>query len=450
MRDAMAKLEQREREAAIRLEQAQREAMAELDSVERDADARIAQLERELTAERQSALALVDRRTFLERELSDARTSLGPMEARADIAERRAAELDVQLELANERVQDLEATLAVEKTASQSSVDEARAAADAAVAEARAAFDTATAESRAELHEAREQLAAARADLADTRERLDDAEGHARNMDVQLKVLVAKAEQADNAILALDKLAAAEDRVRDLEAEVRDLEADIAEHSTAVGDDNSKLSGALERISELEQEVANAENVRQFAAATEREIAQLQRELREAKKQVEQLTKDLRARSEQGDETTGKRAPIVPFDPEVTAQADLGKYEQMIARSKEQAERAARIEREDADLRRKLAETEAKLRAAMDMAVHAGDSASRTIPSMPAALAEPLAILEESIDSLRAEMRAASDEAAEMTPTPSVQAISGAVGNAIDHLDRAKQALRALMQIVEG
>ena len=69
---------------------------------------------------------------------------------------------------------------------------------------------------------------------------------------------------------------------------------------------------------------------------------------------------------------------------------------------------------------------------------------------MPAALAEPLAILEESIDSLRAEMRAASDEAAEMTPTPSVQAISGAVGNAIDHLDRAKQALRALLQIVEG
>jgi len=194
--------------------------------------------------------------------------------------------------------------------------------------------------------------------------------------------------------------------------------------------------------------VASADNVRQFAANTEREIAGLQRELRDARKQIEQLTRQLRSRDGDG-ETTGKRTPVVAYDPEITAQADLERYEQMISRSKEAVERAARIEREDADLRRKLAETEAKLRAAMEIASRVDQDAMRTMSSMPAAMAEPLLVLEESIDSLRAEMRAAADEAAEMTPTPSVVAIVAAVGSASEHLERAKQAMRELLALVE-
>src|SRR5207248_11061926 len=101
--EATEKSEQIQREATIRLEQAQREATAELDEVESSSSARIAQLERELAAERSSAMALVDRRGVVEREVSELRTAIGPMEARADHAERRAAEPDRQLEMRHER-----------------------------------------------------------------------------------------------------------------------------------------------------------------------------------------------------------------------------------------------------------------------------------------------------------------------------------------------------------
>jgi chromosome segregation ATPase len=249
---------------------------------------------------------------------------------------------------------------------------------------------------------------------------------------------------------AEQRAAAADAHARELDLELRELENRTAEQSTGVSERDSQLAGAAARIEELEREVAQAENVRQFAAATEREIAQLQRELRDARKQMEQMGRDQLMRGDSTDgETTGKRPPIVPYDPEVTAQADLDKYEPVIAKSKEAIERAARLERADADLRRKLAETEAKLRAAMEIASRVDQDVGRTTTSMPAAMAEPMLVLEESIDSLRAEMRAAADEAAEMTPTPSVQAIAAAVGSAREHLDRAKAAMRALVALIE-
>ena len=69
----------------------------------------------------------------------------------------------------------------------------------------------------------------------------------------------------------------------------------------------------------LQKEVDAAENVRSFAAETEREIAQLQRELRDARSKATQLTlerdrlagelKDVRG----GDtDTTNRRIPVAP------------------------------------------------------------------------------------------------------------------------------------------
>ena len=62
---------------------------------------------------------------------------------------------------------------------------------------------------------------------------------------------------------------------------------------------------------------------------------------------------------------------------------------------------------------------------------------------------ERFAILEESIDSLRSNMRAASDETAVMDQTDSVVAVAGAVSNAAEHIERARDALRALLAYFE-
>ena len=57
-------------------------------------------------------------------------------------------------------------------------------------------------------------------------------------------------------------------------------------------------------------------------------------------------------------------------------------------------------------------------------------------------------MLEESIDSLRANMRAASDETATMEQSQSVAAISDAVSSAAEHIERARAAIRALQAAI--
>src|SRR5205823_9217515 len=110
----------------------------------------------------------------------------------------------------------------------------------------------------------------------------------------------------------------------------------------------------------LEQEVDSAENVRQFAASTEREIAQLQRELRETKQKLAQVTmerdrmesqlRDVREDSETRDRrAVPPRAQSPALDPEATAMADVGRYTALVARASE--------------LEKKLSEAEARLAA---------------------------------------------------------------------------------------
>ena len=57
-------------------------------------------------------------------------------------------------------------------------------------------------------------------------------------------------------------------------------------------------------------------------------------------------------------------------------------------------------------------------------------------------------MLEESIDSLRANMRAASDETAMMDQTESVVAVASAVSQAAEHVERARDALKVLTAMV--
>ena len=228
---------------------------------------------------------------------------------------------------------------------------------------------------------------------------------------------------------------AAEDTVQALARQVTEMQAQIAA---------------------LEHEVAAADNVRSFAAETEREIAALQRELRETRAKLTQMTlerdrldSELRDLRENGD--TNRRAAVKPgFDPDLTAQLDPAKYESLAVRTAQLEQHIAELERDDAALRRQLTDAQEQLRiAALDLGddddgTRNGDQ-TRTGNQLPVAeIAEHVNVLEESIDSLRANMRAASDETAVMAPSESVDTISHAVSQAAEQVERARAAIRAL------
>src|SRR5262249_5593428 len=148
------------------------------------------------------------------------------------------------------------------------------------------------------------------------------------------------------------------------------------------------------------------------------------------------------------DSDTNRRAPATrdrganitqPYDPEATASLDLRRVETMIARNTQLEQQVQRLEHDEAASRKQLAEAEGRLRDAVDRdaalrkqlaetetrlrdaLARADDDVDTTKPEskLPSSLSEHLSVLEESIDSLRANMRAASDETAMMEQTES-------------------------------
>jgi predicted RNA-binding protein with PUA domain len=73
---------------------------------------------------------------------------------------------------------------------------------------------------------------------------------------------------------------------------------------------------------------------------------------------------------------------------------------------------------------------------------------TRTGSGLPVDIVEHVSVLEESIDSLRANMRAASDETAIMDQSDSVVAVSSAVSQAAEHIERARAAIKALARSI--
>jgi archaellum component FlaC len=206
------------------------------------------------------------------------------------------------------------------------------------------------------------------------------------------------------------------------------------------------LAAAQQRFTELKREVDAAENVRQFAANTEREIAGLERELRDQKAKVTQISverdrlesqiRDLRDDSE----TMSRRAPPVEEAPSQHA-----RYTQLVARAAELEAKYAKLEKEDAALKKQLQEANARAEA---QSRAREDEPTNTGTALPIEFAEHLNTLEESIDSLRANMRAASDETAMMDQSESVVAVSQAVSQAAEHVERARDALKVLTALV--
>jgi len=127
-------------------------------------------------------------------------------------------------------------------------------------------------------------------------------------------------------------------------------------------------------------------------------------------------------------------------DSEATAQADLSRYTALVARTAELEQKLVRLEKDDEKLRRQLQDAEVKL-----VAQRKPDGGGGHLSEQ---MADYLNVIEESIDSLRANMRAASDETAMMDPSDSVQAVSSAVSQAAEHVERARDSLRALNSLM--
>ena len=111
----------------------------------------------------------------------------------------------------------------------------------------------------------------------------------------------------------------------------------------------------------------------------------------------------------------------------------------------EERERRTAAEQQAADLYDRQSERVTTQTAAMRI-----DGDSTAIGMSPlAAAGEQIAALQEAFASLRGAMRAASDEAAMMEQTDSVQVVASALSQAVEDVERARDALRALSDLAQ-
>jgi chromosome segregation ATPase len=294
------------------------------------------------------------------------------------------------------------------------------------------------------------------------------ADAEARALAAETRAAASEGQVRD----AVERAREIETRARDIESRAKEAAERIVDAERRAREAQAQVQEARDRAVALQQEVDAAENVRQFAANTEREIAGLERELRETKTKLSQITlerdrfesqlRDARDDSETVNRdvraargsiepprrpSAALRGPAEPdlsrprVDGEAGAPADLSRYTALVARASELEQKMVKIEREDEKLRRQLAEAQAKLEAQRRAQE---DEPTSSKDPLPIQFVEQLGVLEEAIDSLRANMRAASDETAMMDQSDSVVAIAGAVSQAAEHVERARDALKVL------
>lgn len=381
--------------------------------------------------------------------------------AAADTAIGHAAALQRQLDEALEKLSWLERDQANHRGADEKIVEldaqreDAENRARAAAQEARAAEAHAREYAdrirdgvkRAEDLEGQVQDARALVDELEAKVRASDQRSH--EVDARARDIEQRAKEAAERIVdaerrardASNQLAEVGQMLAAAEAQIAAIRASDSGHDAEA---EHQLASARQRIAELEREVDAAENVRQFAANTEREIAQLQRELRETKVKSAQVVlerdnlesqlRDLR----EDDETSARGVPEAP-------QVELSRYTQLVSRSAELEQRNLKLEKEQVVVRRLLAAAEAQVEA--QQRAHE-DEPTNTGNALPIEFAEHLNALEEAIDSLKANMRAASDETAMMEQSDSVATVSQAVSQAAEHVERARDALKILTTMV--
>ena len=265
--------------------------------------------------------------------------------------------------------------------------------------------------------------------LAEAEKTSRGAEQRARDSSARLGDLDRNARDAEGRVQELEKrLAQFEQRAIAAEQRAIAAEADAA----SAGVSGEELDEARDRITELEQELQKADNVRSFAAETEREIAGMQRELRELKSNLTRVTLE---RDRMESELRDSREDSETRDRAITPGPDIAKFNKMMARVSE-------IEKDNTALRTQLEQLKVRLLEAEEKA-----ESTATNTHLPlGGVAEQVSIIEESIDSLRSNMRAASDETAMMDQSESVVAVSSAVSQAAEHIERARVAIKSLVK----
>ena len=290
----------------------------------------------------------------------------------------------------------------------------------------------------AQVTDANATVKALEAKLRSSEERAHDVDARARDIEQRAK------EAAERIVDAERRARDATNQLAEMSQMLTAAEAQITVIRANGSGTNAELAAAQQRLVELEREVDAAENVRQFAANTEREIAQLERDLRETKAKAAQVllerdNLESQLRDLRDDDETNARGVL-----EAPA-AELSRYTQLVSRSAELEQRNLKLEKEQVVVRRLLAEAEARVEAQQRAQE---DEPTNTGNAMPIEFAEHLNVLEESIDSLKANMRAASDETAMMEQNDSVAAVSQAVSQAAEHVERARDALKLLTVMV--
>jgi chromosome segregation ATPase len=257
----------------------------------------------------------------------------------------------------------------------------------------------------------------------------------------------------------------AEERAHAAEKRVAEAERRAASAEDRLHDSLRQLLAAEKRITDLERAGAEEETTDTLGAKHAEHLAQLERQLADAHDKLaqanderEMLLSELRAARGDTDVTKLRTLvpPTFPQDPEVTAQrAQVSKMaadaELEVRRAREEAAGiASELERVRVKTTAEIRGLEEQIRV-LKQAPATGDrettaDTNKTVSAPPDGVLDSLGVLEEAIDSLRANMRAATDETAMMDQTESVQVVASAVSQAAEHLDRARHALRTLLE----
>jgi chromosome segregation ATPase len=208
----------------------------------------------------------------------------------------------------------------------------------------------------AELEAAHRRAEEAEAENAKAAAAISNAERQASEAEARASRCESELQSANEEVRRISGSRAALDVVRRELAAERSTSVALADCKRQLDGEltelRAQLSAAIRRFGvieqrniELEREVETADNVRSFAAETEREIAQLQRQLHDARSELAELASD------QDRESTNPRAVIG----EDTARYNVSALEELVTRATGLENRVVELERDNARLRDQLA-----------------------------------------------------------------------------------------------
>lgn len=184
-----------------------------------------------------------------------------------------------------------------------------------------------------------------------------------------------------------------------------------------------RAQAAEARVAAVEAQAAEAE---QRAGAAERELSTMERRVREAEEHASSAQKAAQAAASRSGSSEAARL--------VELEGEIGRLRKRLTETDAELDELDRLR------------TEIKKRPA----VAAPQPAPVASVGLPHGMGEQIASLSDSVSSLRASMRAISDETAVMDQTDSVQVVTAAASSAMEEIERARETLRNLTRFTGG